>query len=257
MKLGWIVIVGMLVAGAAHWPSAQAEPVAPRRGGIAGTTFWSGPMDQGDAVWHDGDVHPRDWLGARDAEYDGLADVVIVVTPIGRSARPVTPPTGVTSPRDQSIECFDEGPCSGPVTVVSTDRLMVTNYRKMPLAWKLRRGGRDVLAVDVPAGQEELAIDLKDVPPGVYDLVEGATGDRVGWIYRTTPDAPVAGATSGNCRYVIDLAPGRYRVVAWHPFLTPVEQVVVVRAGVIRRVNVVFSKANLPGKKAKGGRRRR
>jgi hypothetical protein len=242
-----VALVATTGCGPATRGAAPAEPAArpASYGAISGTAFWSGPAYGGDRPLHFGSAHEGDWVGAPDAEHVALEDVVVTATAIGAGPGGVNESEGETWPRDTPIECHEGKPCLGAVAVVHADRLAVANYRKTPLSWTLRREERDWLAVEVPARQAEFTVDVKALAPGVYDIVEGVGHDRVGWLHRTSADAAVVGSTQGNCRYSIGLVPGRYRVVAWHPYLSAVEQVVDVQAGKTTHVNAVFTSANV------------
>lgn len=214
-------------------------------GAVSGTAFWLGapPRVTPGRRLQLMDGRERDWEGAPDAEYYCLEDVIVTAIPVRTSSPSVR--TSRNWPTDESLSCTSLR-CPPYVTLSTTDQLELRNQTRTPVAWQLRRNGRVVRTIEMPAGRADPpdVLDLSELEPGAYEIVE-SSGERAGWLYRAAPDELVVGATRGNCRYSISLAPGTYRVLAWHPDLAPVEKPVEIRTGLIRRVNPVFSARDL------------
>lgn len=214
-------------------------------GSVSGTAFWLGPPPKlrEDRRIQLMDGRARDWEGDEDAEYYCLEDVVVSAIPVRATA--ASKRTSRNWPAEDSLSCSSLR-CPPYVTLSTTDQLELRNHTRTPVSWELRRDGRLSRAIDIPAARIEPPelLDVSGLEAGVYEIVD-ASGARVGWLYRAAPDELVVGATRGNCRYSISLAPGTYRVLAWHPDLAMVEKPVEIRTGVIRRVNPVFSAKDL------------
>ncbi|MCA9676038.1 MAG: hypothetical protein KC464_13450 [Myxococcales bacterium] len=226
---------------------AAADPPPSADGSVSGTAFWVGPSPGylEDRPLRFGSAHPRDWQGAKDAEYWGLEGVVVSATPLDENVRGGRVPRSQDWPDDDNLTCYKHKDCVPHVTVSHKDVLLVSNLRSRNLSLQVVDGGRVLVSADVAAKRQDAAIDLSGLGHGTFEIKDGRDQTRIGWLVHATDDDHIAGATSGNCRYNLDLAPGRYKIIAWHPYLTPFEAEVTVRAGIITRVNPVFTADNL------------
>jgi hypothetical protein len=255
MKCSPILAIALLFAiSSSATGDARKGEKSPSYGAVSGTAFWSGPAYRGSLPLRYGTAHPRDWVGASDAEYFALEDAIVIATPIVMTAHTGRQSddrsrTEETWPREipARLSCSAVGAkltCSH-VVVLQGDRLLVSNDSNRQFALRLIRNGQTERAIELPPASEDVEIDVGGLGDGVYSFVDAGTNERLGWVYRANREANVAGPTNGNCRFSIGLRSGRYRIVTWHPYLAPVEQVAVVRAGRISRVNPVFSQSNV------------
>lgn len=234
-------VVDAASADAASIDGASAATVS---GAVSGTAFWLGPLPPSSAErpLHLGDAHPRDWEGAEDAEYAALEDVVISAIPV-RNPSAASPRDPASWPETGTLSCGGGAQCPPYVTVATGDRLALANYTRKAVAWHLVKDGRVRMTASMFASRSDppAMLDISSLEPGVYEIIERGTTERRGWLYRAAADELVVGPTSGNCRYSITLTTGTYRIVAWHPHLSPVEKPVDIRARTIKRVNPVFT----------------
>jgi hypothetical protein len=117
------------------------------------------------------------------------------------------------------------------------------NFGEKPVLLNVVKDGRTHLRISIDAERTDppALLDISSLEAGVYEIVDPSTKSGRGWLYRAAPGEIVVGSTGGNCRYKITLTPGKYRIRAWHPYLTsPVEQIVNIRARFTPRVNPVF-----------------
>lgn len=256
----WLGLAPILAAlgGQSVECSAHAETSEHKKlsyGAASGTLFWVGPAYQVDKPLHYGTAHPRDWTGIPDTEYLALEDVVLTAVPLNRTpnaARKHSEATFARSagrdtwPRDPVavIECYSGIPCTR-VIVVQGGTFIIHNYQPQALSLLLTQNAQTITEIEAPPNGAETTISVGIVAPGVYILRERISKRIVTWIYRAKPEDTIAGPTNDNCRYSISLAPGKYLVTAWHPYLSSISQAVDVRAGLISRLNIVFSGKDL------------
>ncbi len=226
---------------------AAASTAAVQSGTVSGTAFWLGPTPVHSArrPLHSGSAHPRDWEGAEDAEFSALEDVVVSAIPV-RVAGTASAAKTDNWPETGTLSC-DGSQCPSYVTVATGDRLELLNFTRRAVSWELVKDGRTRLAISIDASRKDAPamLDISALEAATYEILDAATRERRGWLYRAAPDEIVVGPTGGNCRYSISLPPGAYRIVAWHPHLTAVDKPVEIRAGIIRRVNPVFAGKDL------------
>jgi hypothetical protein len=217
-------------------------------GSVSGTAFWLGspPPVKEDRPLRFGEGRSRDWEGAEDAEYASLEDVVISALPV-RNPTAASPTEPLSWPEPGELTCGGSRQCPSYVTVATGNQLELRNLTRKSVSWHLVKDGRVRQTISIFASRTEppAMLDISDLEPGVYEVIERGTTARLGWLYRAAPDEIVVGPTSGNSRYSIALTPGSYRIVAWHPHLASVEKPVEIRAGLIKRVNPVFATKNL------------
>jgi hypothetical protein len=243
-----VAVVLVDAASADAGGATDATSTTAASGAVSGTAFWLGPLPPASAErpLHAGDAHPRDWEGADDAEYAALEDVVISAVPV-RNPAAASPPEPASWPETGTLECNGGPQCPPYVTVATGDRLALANYTRKAIAWHLVKDGRVRMTVSMFASRSDppAVADISGLEPGVYEIIERGTTERRGWLYRAAADEIVVGPTRGNSRYSITLTPGAYRIVAWHPHLSPVEKPVDIRVRTIKRVNPVFTDKNL------------
>ena len=143
------------------------------------------------------------------------------------------------------MECYDGQDCVPHVLVVRGDELTLANFRSSPISWNVVHQGRTRLEIAVAARDPDATVDLSGLARGTFKIVDATTQTRVGGLVHASLDDHVTGSTLGNCRYNLDLAPGRYKIVARNPYLIPFEAEATVRPGIITRVNPVFTADNL------------
>lgn len=226
---------------------SEPAPPASAHGSVSGTAFWLGPSPdyQEDRPLHFGSAHPRDWQGADDAEYWGLEGVFVSATPLDPNAPGGRVPDALDWPDRDSFICYRTKDCAPHLNVVRGDHFTISNHRTQALSLQFVAGDRVRMSVPVAAKQQDVEIDLAGLDHGTFEIVDAKSKLRIGWLVHAGVDDHVTGATSGNCRYNLDLAPGRYRIVAWNPYLTPFEAEATVRPGIITRVNPVFTADDL------------
>ena len=247
MRLLFALTVVVFPAVFAYDGSVAAKTRALRTGDVSGTAFLLGPFpEQGTylQLHTTGDTHPNDWKGARDAEFVGLADVVVSAIPVHNpsAANPSDPPS---FPETGALVC--EGTKCEYVTVATGNRLELYNYGDEAVSLNVVKDGRIRLDISIDASQTDppALVDISSLETGVYEIIDPPSKKLRGWLYRAAAGEIVVGPTGGNCRYTIALTPGKYRIRAWHPHFSPIEQIVKIRAGIITRVNPVFSMKNL------------
>ncbi len=245
-SLGILIFVSCALLG--RTTGADPNVPRPKYGAVAGTTFWSGPPYRGEKPISFGTVHPRDWVGDKEAQFFALEDVVVTAIPIGHSRAPKGRAREIVAQNHSlaipsQLECWEDSPCTG-VVVVFDKQWPTVNHRKQPVSLNLSQNGRTLKTIEIPARSDDNEIDISDLANGVYQLVEPDKPAQVTWLYRLDGMSLYSGPTNGNCRYSIDLLPGKYRVTAWHPYLKAIEEEVVVRAGIARRTNIVFTQSS-------------
>lgn len=231
--------------------SSEAPPPLPEppasNGAVSGTSFWQGakPEERPGRRIGIAEARASDWVGPRRAEFWGLEDVIVVAVPVtetgkqrARNAR--------SWPDGDGLRC-DHRVCPNYVTLAAGDRLALTNSTASPVEWELVRDGRVVLRVAIDARRFAPAyVDIDGLAAGVYGVRESASGEQVGWVYRSATDELAVGPTRGSlCRFSLSLSPGTYRLVAWHPDLESQEHLVEVKPRRIQRFNPVFSEAQI------------
>jgi hypothetical protein len=85
------------------------------------------------------------------------------------------------------------------------------------------------ISIDASRTDPPTLLDISSLVAGLYDIVGPSSKQRRGWPYRAAAGEIVVGPR-GQLRYTITLTPGKCRLRAWHPPLSPIEQIVNIRA---------------------------
>lgn len=259
MRFFTIAAVLVLFSSLAHGEFSATKKVYKTRQPYAivtGTAFWTGGSytDNRNGFLAHGEARDSDWTGDPEQPHLGLEHVILFATPI-RATRALEgrykPQQQVklwassSAPQDNtaSIYCFDGTDCTHAILVTGNNFLFY-NYRGTALTLTLKSESQVIRNLEIPANSEEFPVAIPSVPEGIYTIRDSKTDAIVTWLYRTTNGRLAVGPTHGGCRYFMALYPGRYRLLAWHPYLAPIEKEIDVEAGTSFRLNAIFTAQN-------------
>lgn len=168
-------------------------------------------------------------------DYDNLADVIVFLEPARAPANAPAPP-----PRTLDVK---PGGAAGAIVPASVgQKLTFRNAAAQPTSLYSVSDGNVFDVRSVPAGG---TADYTVRSPGLIEVLSDPAKDPVLRIY-AAPSRFLAATRSGKSVAFVDVPPGAYTVVAWHPRLPSAQAAVNLAAGQTERTTLKIGVNALP-----------